>query len=274
MNGKKVNRSNLLRCLLPFLVCLAAGVLVMAATCGFYPQEGTDVVKKSGATIDKSHADLGYILIKYKETKKAVKVRVVMGDTTLTYDLTPGADYTALPLQLGSGKYKITVYQQASGKKYTEQMSVTIKASIEDELSPFLCPNQYVWYTEESEAVKKAAEICTPDMTDKQKISAVADFLKRTLVYDYMAAMTVESGYIPDVDEVLSTGKGICFDYSALMCAMLRSQGVPCKLVIGYADTTYHAWVSVYLDGAWKRYDPTYASTGAKAKSYTTERWY
>ena len=31
------------------------------------------------------------------------------------------------------------------------------------------------------------------------------------------------------------------------MAAMLRSQGVPTKLVVGYSGDAYHAWISVYL---------------------------
>ena len=63
------------------------------------------------------------------------------------------------------------------------------------------------------------------------------------------------------------------------MTGMLRSQGVPCKLVIGYAGTAYHAWISVwtqatgwvdgavYFDGvSWHRMDPTFASTGGQSK--------
>jgi len=58
------------------------------------------------------------------------------------------------------------------------------------------------------------------------------------------------------------------------MTAMLRSQEIPCKMVIGYAGQTYHAWISVwteesgwvngaiFFDGKqWKRMDPTFAST-------------
>ena len=67
------------------------------------------------------------------------------------------------------------------------------------------------------------------------------------------------------------------------MAGMLRSQGVPCKLVVGYAGTTnpvYHAWISVwtqengwveqvvYFDGkTWQRMDPTFASSGKQSES-------
>jgi hypothetical protein len=57
---------------------------------------------------------------------------------------------------------------------------------------------------------------------------------------------------------------------------MLRSLGIPCKLVVGNAGTEYHAWIScyteeqgwmdgvIYFDGYdWKLMDPTLASLGA-----------
>jgi transglutaminase-like putative cysteine protease len=59
------------------------------------------------------------------------------------------------------------------------------------------------------------------------------------------------------------------------MTGMLRSQGVPTKLVVGYAGDAYHAWINVYsedtgwidgviyFDGAkWMRMDPTFAANG------------
>ena len=82
------------------------------------------------------------------------------------------------------------------------------------------------------------------------------------------------------VDKVLEAKKGICFDYSAVMAAMLRSQGIPCKLVIGYAGTVYHAWINVYIEGVgwvdkaiyfdgktWTLMDPTFVSTGKGSAS-------
>ena len=81
--------------------------------------------------------------------------------------------------------------------------------------------------------------------------------------------------YLPDPDETLETGKGICFDYAALMVTMLRSQRIPARLEIGYAGTVYHAWISAYVDdigwvdgiiqftnNTWTMMDPTFASSG------------
>lgn len=79
---------------------------------------------------------------------------------------------------------------------------------------------------------------------------------------------------------VLEEKKGICWDYASLMASMLRSQGVPVKVVVGYTSRgEYHAWINVwseeggwvegmiYFDGkVWKLMDPTFASSGKQTK--------
>ena len=102
----------------------------------------------------------------------------------------------------------------------------------------------------------------------------------KTKNYLKKKAKNVESGYLPNLDSVYKSKKGICFDYAATMTAMLRSQGVPTKLVIGYAGSAYHAWISVYsekegwidnviyFDGEkWNRMDPTFASSSNSSSS-------
>jgi transglutaminase/protease-like cytokinesis protein 3 len=58
---------------------------------------------------------------------------------------------------------------------------------------------------------------------------------------------------VPNPDETLAAGTGICFDYSALAGAMLRSLGLPCKVVTGYVEPAdiYHSWNLVYINDEW-----------------------
>ena len=128
-------------------------------------------------------------------------------------------------------------------------------------------------FNDQSKAVSKAAELiqAAGAKTDLEKVAAVYHYAVDNIAYDYDLAKTVPSGYLPDVDKVLESGKGICFDYAAVMSAMLRSQNIPCKLVIGYAGKVYHAWINVYIAGTgwvdqliyfdgekWSLMDPTF----------------
>jgi transglutaminase-like putative cysteine protease len=69
---------------------------------------------------------------------------------------------------------------------------------------------------------------------------------------------------------------GICQDLSAMTCAMLRSQGVPARLMIGTLGVnTYHAWVMAVVNGEDKFFDPTAElNASSKTDTYTTERYY
>jgi len=96
--------------------------------------------------------------------------------------------------------------------------------------------------------VKKGQELAASANSDIEVVQNVYHYLTDNITYDYDKAETVQSGYIPNVDDTLNTGTGICFDYASLMGAMLRSQGIPTRLEIGYAGTEYHAWVSIYTD--------------------------
>ena len=94
----------------------------------------------------------------------------------------------------------------------------------------------------------------------------------------------------------MKTQKGICFDYASLMTALLRSQGIPTKLMVGYSGTVYHAWISVYLEEtgwvdnviqfngtSWSLMDPTLAASNSATdvkkyigtgENYTVCYWY
>jgi len=67
---------------------------------------------------------------------------------------------------------------------------------------------------------------------------------------------------LPNIDKTLTSGKGICYDFSSVFAAMLRSQGIPVKLVKGYTTNVegYHAWNEVYNSetGEWIVVDTTY----------------
>ena len=82
----------------------------------------------------------------------------------------------------------------------------------------------------DTEAVATASEVVSKAHSDLDAVADIYHYVIENVVYDEEKAATVTSGYLPDVDETLATGKGICFDYAALTTAMLRSQDIPTRL--------------------------------------------
>jgi transglutaminase-like putative cysteine protease len=72
------------------------------------------------------------------------------------------------------------------------------------------------------------------------------------------------------VDEFLfQTKEGFCEHYAAAFVVMMRAAGIPARVVTGYLggqmngdymivrQSDAHAWAEAYINGAWRRYDPT-----------------
>ncbi len=242
---------------------------------------GTQVKKNNKAEIDYSNTKDGYVMVRFvAATDKRLKVQVKGPTTTYTYNLTQGQSWTTFPLSDGNGTYKVVVYENTSGTKYATVLSQEMSVTLTDEFAPFLRPNQYVNYENAPKTIAKAQELAGGTTDPLKKVERIYNYVVKNMTYDYKLASTVQSGYLPVLDTVLEKKTGICFDYAALMTGMLRSQGVPCKLVVGYAGTAYHAWISVWSEGtgwvdgaiyfngtSWQRMDPTFASTGKQSAS-------
>ena len=241
---------------------------------------GTSTKANSKAIIDYSNSADGYVMIKYvNKTDKGLKVLITgPSGVQYQYNLRKDAQYEVYPLSDGNGKYTIGVYENVSGNRYASAVSGQIQVKLSDQFAPFLRPNQFVNFNSDSKVVAKAAELVKNAADFKAKVKAIYDFVITNIKYDKELADSVQAGYVPNVDAVMEKGKGICFDYAAVMAAMLRSQGIPTKLVIGYAGSAYHAWIDVYseeegwldsyifFDGqTWKLMDPTFVSTGGAA---------
>ena len=245
---------------------------------------GVKVEKNSRAQIDYSNIKDGYVMVKCSSTGKKLMAQVFgpsysVNETKYTYNLNAD-EWTTFPLSDGNGSYKVTVYENTSGKSYAALLTATFNVTLDDEFAPFLRPNQYVDYVNAPKAVAKAAELAGNETDPLKLVQIVYDYVVTNLTYDKKLASTVKSGYLPVLDDVLAKKTGICFDYASLMTGMLRSLGVPCKLVVGYAGNAYHAWINVwseetgwvtgaiYFDGsAWQRMDPTFASSGKQSSS-------
>ena len=197
---------------------------------------------------------------------------------------------------MGNGTYKIRIMQNKEGNKYFEIFSATIDVTL-DNFAPYLAPSQYVNYNAASKVVRKSFDLCSGASTELEKLEIIYSWIIRNISYDTNKAETVQTGYLPNPDAILDAKTGICFDYAAVMAAMLRAQGIPTKLVIGTVSAAdlNHAWNEVYLQGQgwvtvriyfegskWERMDPTFAASGnanieqyiGDGSNYTTLRVY
>lgn len=235
--------------------------------------DGTSTIGNDLVTIDISHTSDGYVCITYNGDAQRTRLIITTPlQISYTYDLKKGVCDT-FPLTGLTGGYNIGVYELVSGNDYSVLFNDTFEVSSIDEYSPYLYPNQYVKFDKNTKAISLASDLVVTSNNDLDAITSVYNYVITNIVYDYDKAENVESTYVPDIDNILSIKKGICFDYASLMAAMLRSQGIPTRLEIGYAGDAYHAWISTYVKDVgwingiiefngkdWEIMDPTFAA--------------
>ncbi len=230
---------------------------------------GNDII-----SIDASNTGEGYVMVQYSGGATKVKMQITLPDgTQYTYTLGQNGAYETFPLPGGNGAYHIDVLENAYDDMYALAFAQDIEVTLNDEFKPFLYPNQYAWYTQESKATNYAIELSQESSDDLNYVENVYKYVTDNISYDKDLAANIPAGYIPDIDRTMESKTGVCFDYASLMTSMLRSQGIPTKLQVGYSGEAYHAWIDVYLtesgwvdkiiefDGnSWTLMDPTLAA--------------
>ena len=246
--------------------------------------------------LDLEHTSEGYIGVS-GESDTRLKLQVFMGETEYRYDVPADGTPVIFPLQEGDGTYTIKAMENVESTKYRPLFSIDCEVKLADEFQPFLRPSAYVDYDQDSECVKLAAQLASKEEDALGVVGAVFEYICDNIVYDKEKAQTVQTttGYMPVLDDTLRTGKGICFDYASLVAGMLRSEGIPTKMVFGDVspDDIYHAWNMFYTEetgwvtvkyevkaGSWNRLDLTFSANGKDAsligdgENYLDEKYY
>lgn len=197
------------------------------------------------AVIDKSEIKNGIIIVDYNNETTSL-VRITKDSSKYIYDL---SGEVRVPLQLGNGDYKIEVLENIEGNKYRQVAAETINYNDDNGKTVFLQSNEIVNWNSDMASIKKAKALTQNAVTDTEKVAAIYSYIVKNIKYDYEKAETVQNGYVPAIDDVYTAKEGICYDYAVLFAAMLRSVGIPMKVLMGTSTdvTEYHAWNQVYM---------------------------
>jgi protein-glutamine gamma-glutamyltransferase len=137
-----------------------------------------------------------------------------------------------------------------------------------------LSPEQAKRYTEVSpylaEAIKELASSLTRDIKDPyQKAEQIRNYLRANFAYSLSLHPDPNE---PLADFLFNTKSGHCQYFATAMAVLLRTQGVPTRLVNGFYGGEWneygqyyairqgdaHSWVEVFIEGrGWVIFDPT-----------------
>lgn len=115
-------------------------------------------------------------------------------------------------------------------------------------------------------------EIIKNETTGADKADSIESWLKANYRYTLDPA---SGGGGPPLEDFLFTSKeGYCEHYATAMAVLLRSAGIPSRIITGFLPGEWnsygnyyivrqqdaHSWVEAYIDGQWVAYDPTPAA--------------
>lgn len=260
---------------------------------------------------DNAHVANDYVEIDLSTASNGyVRVKLIKQIYELVYGRIDGAEYSGrskdfllklnqwvnIPLFGKNDYYQLTVYPgRYFGVIPGNSFNVAFIAGIENPNGFSLVSNPEVDFENAPKTVAKAAELTKNCKTDAEKITVIFEFVAKTIKPG--KGIEIEQTYAP-LDHILDAKIGVCNHYAILMAGMLRSQGIPCKVVWGDVYTTVwkdeyatvwddahtttdwsgHVWVSVspdtkgldmtrlgagHDDDGWIRLDPTWGGTSS-----------
>ncbi len=225
--------------------------------------------------IDSKFANQGVIAVKYEaSTDTRIRLLVEKEGSRYTYNINNN-EVERFPLQMGSGEYVVKILENIEGNKYREVYKETIKIELKGENEVFLNSIQEISWDASSKAIEKAKELTKTLASDEEKVDAIYNYIIDNISYDYDKINNLSNLYLPNIDETVENGKGICYDYASLFAAMLRSVDIPTKMIKGYAPgiTHYHAWNQVYIKSVeqWVTIDTSYDAQLKEKKQNVTK---
>jgi hypothetical protein len=134
----------------------------------------------------------------------------------------------------------------------------------------YTVPDEAVRYTMVSDRIQSTSpEIqnlalnITANSTDNfERIARLSIYVHDLVEYDISYVGTWK-----DAVWILRNKKGVCLEYATLYAAMVRSLGIPTRILVGYAYDSQsdamigHAWDEVYI-GKWVPVDPLWGEIG------------
>jgi transglutaminase-like putative cysteine protease len=225
----------------------------------------------SASPFDFSGAKDGRVTVSYtSSSEKPAKLLIQKDDRKYFYDIASDGSSESFALQMGPGKYTFIILENTTDNTYRYVVKTSKNIEVIDEYMTYLNSIQNIHWDNDMQAVIKAKELTKDKKTDLEKVRAVYSYIIKNIRYDPDKLRNIDSGYIPDAESTFRTKTGICYDYASLFAVMLRSQGIPAKLVTGRIANAsgYHAWNEVYLEetNEWVYIDTT-ADASSKDQS-------
>lgn len=180
-------------------------------------------------------------------TTPDIKIMVKGNTETIWYDVnvTNGRFENEIWLSQ-AGNYLVSIMKNSGNNKYSKEITFEVSNTIE--FDKYSIPSKHVESTNES-ILEVANEITEGKVTDIEKAKAIYDWVVKNIQFDKEKSQkALKSGFDNSFGAVhtLQTKSGICYDFSALYCALGRANGLKVKMVRGEVMGSSCCWNEVF----------------------------
>jgi len=175
------------------------------------------------------------------------------------------------PLINGTGIYYLQIFVESTAETFSG-IAITSFSAEFDEIELFKYSNFAATYHEDSPLAQKAYTVTKDLDNDHEKAAEIARVIRIRFVYDIEYSDLAEE--VGDCDLFYERNGGVCYHFSALFSAMMRSIGIPTREVRGsleFEEGLYHSWNEYYSDGEWRTVDVKYYKQQEQLK-YTKDK--
>jgi len=236
--------------------------------------EGTSYFEVNGVrllNLSKTKVE-GFVDIQGETEAGKLKLLVEKNNEQVWYDvkLEDGKFHEQLWLNKGIGEYTIFVMVNEKGREYRFGPKLVIENI--KEFNQLLFPDKHI-ESRDALIIEKAHDITKGLSSDMERARAIYEWVIENMKYDHEKYQKhLRNDYDNEYGALvaLKTGKGVCYDYAALVAALGRAAGLETALVKGTGITQgvsgYHAWNEMHLSDQdrWIKLDTTFADVLGK----------
>lgn len=194
-------------------------------------------------------------------------------DKTAVFDLKPGMT-NRIPLSLGDGEYTVKILENIEGSRYRVKKSQAFPY-VHTGNALYRTSHNMVDFQGNREIFLLSKNLTRGARNEYETFVKLHRYVTETFRYNHNTE-EYRPGYRPDLSEILKRKEIICYDYSTLLAALARTEGISTRVVLGtYAPSgEYHAWNEVFLYGKWRTVDPTIDANRPASSLWKDESMY
>ena len=156
-------------------------------------------------------------------------------------------------------------------RRHTGAFRYRISSLLTDRFTPSVTPSDDTLFTSDTNPATRAhvQDLRARYSNDEQLVNQILLWFNQEPFHYTLQPQKLGTN---EIDEFLfNSRRGFCEHYAGSLVFMLRVAGIPARVVTGYQggemngdymivrQSDAHAWTEAYINGVWRRYDPTAA---------------